>query len=135
MMKSWMRVGAVAVMAAALVGGPVAAQAAPVTPQAAAAKGGQPYTHLLTSKDWSTGGAYVAKGGAVTLQLSTLPKATEVLIEECEGGHDLGDVQLFSKPGATQTLATNVPKGTCFVMLLHPKTGKTGYQVSGTLTY
>lgn len=127
-MKSWMRVGAVVVGGAALVVSPLAAQAAPV-------KSGQPYTHLLTSKDWSTGGAYVAQGGDVTLQLSTLPKATEVLIEECDSGRDLGDGHVFTKQASTQKLATDVPKGTCFVMLLHPKSGNGGYSVKGTLSY
>ncbi|MGW7687173.1 hypothetical protein ACWGID_40910 [Kribbella sp. NPDC054772] len=118
-------------------GATIAATIALLAVPAAAAQAAtdQPYTHLLSGKDWSTGGAYVAQGGDIKLTLSTLPKNTQVLVEECEGGHDLGDPQLFTAKAKTQTLATDVPKGTCFLMLLAPKTGNGGYVVSGTLSY
>ncbi|MGC4942449.1 hypothetical protein [Kribbella sp. DT2] len=115
--------------ASALAAVPVAAHAAP-----AAAGTTQPYTHLVTGKTWTTGGTYVAKGGEIKLTLKTLPKATDVFVEECESA-DLGDVKTFTPQANSQVLATGVAKGTCFVVLLKPHAGTGDYQVRGTLGY
>ena len=130
---------AVATLAvAALAGAPLAAQASGV-PEAskaqASAQVSQPYTHLVTGHTWSTGGTYVSTGGDVNLKLSALPKATEVLVEECEGGHDLGDVQLFTKKAPNHVIATGVAKGTCFLILFESHAKSNAYQITGTLTY
>ncbi|MEU4196184.1 hypothetical protein AB0E69_30055 [Kribbella sp. NPDC026611] len=125
-----MRIGAAAGLAViALVSAPAVAHAT------TSAQVTQPYTHLLTGKTWSTGGAYVSTGGDVKLKLTTLPKATQVLIEDCESGEDLGDVKDFTRKAPAQTLAVDVPKGTCFLMLLQPKAGSGGYQVAGFFSY
>ncbi|GAA0608262.1 hypothetical protein HPO96_31170 [Kribbella sandramycini] len=115
----------VAMLAAA----PVAAHAAPAKAQTS-----QPYTHLVQGKDWNTGGTYIATGGDIKLNLSTLEKNTQVLVEECEGP-DLGDVKKFTKKAPSHTLATGIAKGTCFLVLLSPATGTGGYLVKGTLSY
>ncbi|MFF0344902.1 hypothetical protein [Kribbella sp. NPDC004875] len=126
-----MRIGAAVVAGVALVAAPVgSAYAAPTATGAS-----QPYVHLLSGKGFSTGGAYVSQGEDIKLTLSTLPKNTQVLVEECDSGHDLGDVKVFTAKAKAQTLATEVPKGTCFVMLLAPKGGNGGYVVGGTLSY
>ncbi|GAA1529679.1 hypothetical protein GCM10009741_34460 [Kribbella lupini] len=109
--------------------------AAPVAAQAAPAGVTQPYGHLVSGTTWSTGGTYVAKGGKIELTLKTLPKATDVLVEECEGGGDLGDVQTFTKNASRHVLATGVAKGTCFFVLLQPHAGAGDYRVGGTLKY
>jgi hypothetical protein len=116
---------------AALAVVPMAAHAAPVQ-----ARTTQPYQHLVTvnSKAWSTGGTYVATGGDIKLNLTTLEKNTKVFVERCEGA-DLGDVQNFTKKAPSHTLATGVEKGECFIVLLSPVTGNGGYVVKGTLTY
>jgi hypothetical protein len=122
-----LRVAAVSALAlAAVVGAPLAAHAAPA---------GQYYTHLVTGHTWSTGGTYISHGGAVKLNLTTLPKATEVLVEECESGHDLGDVQVFTKKAPSHVLATDVPAGQCFLVLFESKAKSSAYQVTGTLSY
>jgi hypothetical protein len=125
--KSAVIVSALTVTALAAV--PVAAYAGP------AAGVTQPYNHLVTGKNWSTGGTYVAKGGEIKLTLKTLPKATDVLVEECEEGGDLGDVQTFTKSAFTHVLATDVAKGTCFLVILKPHAGAGDYRVFGTLGY
>ncbi|WP_405056004.1 hypothetical protein OG474_25060 [Kribbella sp. NBC_01505] len=116
---------------AALAAFPLAAQAAPLKAQTT-----QPYQHLVTvnSKAWSTGGTYVATGGDIKLNLTTLEKNTKVFVERCEGA-DLGDVQNFTKAKPSHTLATGVEKGECFIVLLSPITGNGNYLVKGTLTY
>jgi hypothetical protein len=113
----------------AVAGAPLAAQAAP------SAQTSQPYTHLVTGHTWSTGGTYISHGGQVKLKLTTLPKATEVLIEKCDSGRDLGEVQVFTKKAPSHVLATDVPDGTCFLMLLESQAKSSGYQVTGTLSY
>jgi hypothetical protein len=119
---------------AGLAGAPLAAQASGV-PEAAKAQVSQPYTHLVTGHTWSTGGTYVSTGGDVKLKLSALPKATEILVEECEGGHDLGDVQVFTKKTPSHVLATGLAKGTCFLILFESQAKSNTYQITGTLTY
>jgi hypothetical protein len=126
---------------AALAGAPLAAHAAPapVTPAKAApvkaAQVSQHYTHFVTGHTWSTGGTYIATGGDVKLNLTTLPKATEVLVEDCESGGDLGDVQVFTKKAPSHVLATGVPAGQCFLILFESKAKSTPYQVIGTFSY
>lgn len=109
--------------------------AVPLAAQAAPAGTTQPYNHLVTGKTWSTGGAYVATGGEIKLTLKTLPKATDVLVEECEDGGDLGDVRTFTKQASSQVLATGVAKGTCFLLIFKPHSGAGDYRVFGTLGY
>ncbi len=127
MKKSAVLVSVLAATAVAAV--PVAAYAGP------AAGVTQPYSHLVTGKTWSTGGAYVAKGGEIKLTLKTLPKATDVLVEECDEGGDLGEVETFTKSASTHVLATDVAKGTCFLVIFKPHTGAGDYRVFGTLAY
>jgi hypothetical protein len=112
-----------------LAAAPLAAHATP------SAKAGQYYTHMVTGHTWSSGGTYIARGGDVKLNLTTLPKATEVLIEECESGGDLGDVQLFTKKAPSHVLATDVPAGQCFLILFESKAQSSPYQVIGKLTF
>jgi hypothetical protein len=119
---------------AALAGAPMAAHAAPATP-AKATQVSQHYTHFVTGHSWSTGGTYIATGGDVKLNLTTLPKATEVLVEDCESGGDLGDVQVFTKKAPNHVLATDVPAGQCFLILFESKAKSTPYQVIGTFNY
>lgn len=124
-----------ALAATALAATPLAAQAGTPTYQARQAdQAAQPYTHLVTGKSWSTGGTYVAQGGDITLTLTGIPKATRVFVEECNAP-DLGEVQVFTKNAAGHVLATNVAKGTCFLVLFQPQSGNGGYQVTGTLAY
>jgi hypothetical protein len=113
--------------------GVAALTAVPLTAQAAA-QTTQPYQHLVVGKNWGTGGTYVATGGDIKLNLTTLEKNTKVFVERCEGS-DLGDVQTFTKSKPSHTLATGVEKGECFIVLLSPVTGTGGYLVKGTLTY
>ncbi|QNE16856.1 hypothetical protein F1D05_01770 [Kribbella qitaiheensis] len=127
------RVAIVSALAVAtLAGAPLAAQAAPARPSAQV---DQPYTHLVTGHTWSTGGTYISHGGDIKLKLTTLPKTTDVLVEDCESGGDLGDVQAFTKKAPSHVLATDVPAGTCVLILFqsHAKSG--AYQVKGTLSY
>lgn len=126
MRKSAVIVSVVAAAAVAAV--PVGAQAAPTGVT-------QPYGHLVSGTTWSTGGAYVAKSGKIELTLKTLPKATDVLVEECDEGGDLGEVQVFTKNASSHVLATGVAKGTCFLVLFQPHAGAGGYRVGGTLKY
>jgi hypothetical protein len=121
------RVAAVAALAVStLAVAPLAAQAAPA---------GQYYTHLVQGHSWSSGGTYIAKGGDVKLNLTTVPKATEVLVEECESGGDLGDVQVFTKKSPSHVLATNVPAGQCFLILFESKAKSDPYLVTGKLSF
>ncbi|MEU0090499.1 hypothetical protein [Kribbella sp. NPDC006257] len=121
------RVAAVAALAVStLAVAPLAAQAAPA---------GQYYTHLVQGHSWSSGGTYIAKGGDVKLNLTTVPKATEVLVEECESGGDLGDVQVFTKKSPSHVLATDVPAGQCFLILFESKAKSDPYLVTGKLSF
>ncbi len=67
--------------------------------------------------------------------MTTLPKATEVLIEECESGGDLGDVQVFTKKAPSHVLATDVPAGQCFLILFESKAKSDPYLVTGKLSF
>jgi hypothetical protein len=120
-------VAAVAALAVStLAVAPLAAHAAPA---------GQYYTHLVQGHTWSSGGTYIAKGGDVKLNLTTVPKATEVLVEECESGGDLGDVQVFTKKSPSHVLATDVPAGQCFLILFESKAKSDPYLVTGKLSF
>lgn len=121
------RVAAVAALAVStLAVAPLAAHAAPA---------GQYYTHLVQGHTWSSGGTYIATGGDVKLNLTTVPKATEVLVEECESGGDLGDVQVFTKKSPSHVLATDVPAGQCFLILFESKAKSDPYLVTGKLSF
>ncbi|TDU83729.1 hypothetical protein EV138_6193 [Kribbella voronezhensis] len=127
-----MRAAVVSVLAVATLGAaPVAAQAAPV---AHAKAFSQPYKQLVTGTSWSSGGTYIAHGGDIKLKLTTLPKATEVLVEKCEG-RDLGDVEVFTKQAPSHVLATKVPAGTCFLILFNKHVKTADYVVEGTFSY
>jgi hypothetical protein len=114
---------------------PTAAAAAPAAARVAQAKSfTQPYKELVTGTSWISGGTYVAHGGDIKLKLTTLPKATEVLVEKCEG-RDLGDVEVFTKQAPSHVLATKVPAGTCFLILFNKHVKTADYVVEGTFSY
>jgi hypothetical protein len=58
-----------------------------------------------------------------------------VLIEECESGGDLGEVQVFTKKAPSHVLATDVPAGQCFLILFESKAQSSPYQVIGKLSF
>ncbi len=127
-----MRAAVVSVLAVTtLAAAPLAAHAAPV---AQAKTFSQPYKQLVTGSSWGSGGTYIAHGGDIKLKLTTLPKATEVLVEECEG-RDLGDVAVFTKQAPSHVLATKVPAGTCFLILFQKHVKAADYVVEGTFSY